>query len=73
MKAIFSIEGMHCSNCAIVLESIEDELPGINIIIASYQKQNLIVRFEPDLIDIDDIINEINKKGYSIKSFQIEN
>ncbi len=64
---------MHCSNCAIILESIEDDLAGINNIVASYQKQRLIVQFEPELVDVDDIIKEIKKKGYSIKSYQVEN
>ena len=73
MKAKFNINDMHCSNCAIVLESIEDELPGIENIVASYQKQNLIVQFEPELINVEGIINKIQKKGYSIKSYQVEN
>ncbi len=73
MKAIFIIEGMHCSNCAIALESIEDELPGIENIVASYQKQNLIVQFEPELINIKGIVQEIYNKGYIVRTYKVEN
>jgi copper chaperone CopZ len=72
MKAIFIIDDMHCSNCAITLESIEDELPGIKDIAASYQKQNLVLQFEPELIEVNDIIYQIHQKGYSVKSYQLE-
>lgn len=73
MKAIFVIDGMHCSNCVLALESIEDDLPGIEDIRASYQKQQLMVQFKPDIVQTSDIIREINKKGYSVKSWRIEN
>jgi copper chaperone CopZ len=73
MKAIFIIEEMHCSNCAIALESIEDELPGIKKIVASYQKQNLTVQFEPELINVKGIIQKINDKGYSVRTYKVEN
>jgi copper chaperone CopZ len=73
MKATIIIGDMHCSNCAITLESIEDELPGITHLVASYQKQSMTVQFEPNVIDVSDIIQEIHKKGYSVKSYQLDN
>ncbi len=73
VKAIFIIDGMHCSNCVLALESIGDELPGIQDIIASYQKQQLMVQFKTDAVDTVEIIQVITKKGYRVKSYSIEN
>jgi copper chaperone CopZ len=73
VKAKFIIDGMHCSNCVLALESIEDELPGIQDIIASYQKQQLVVQFDTGAVDVEKIIQAITKKGYRVKSYSIEN
>lgn len=73
MKAIFIIDGMHCSNCILALESIEDELQGIQDIIASYQKQQLNVQFKTDAVNIEEIIQAITKNGYRVKSYSIDN
>jgi copper chaperone CopZ len=73
VKAKLIIDGMHCSNCVLALESIEDELPGIQDINASYQKQQLVVQFDTVVVDIAKINQAITKKGYRVKSYSIEN
>ena len=55
---------MHCSNCSIKLESIEDELEGIQEINASYHKQQMIVEFDETIVNEDQIIAAAKKKGY---------
>jgi len=67
MKVHYAIVGMSCPNCAILLESIEDDLPGIKEINASYRKQELHVEFDENLVTVAEIIEKINKKGYQIQ------
>ena len=55
---------MHCSNCSMRLESIEDELDGIKEINASYHKQQMIVEFDETLVSKEQIIAAAKKKGY---------
>ena len=43
---ILNIPDMHCSSCAMKLEGIEDELPGILKINASYHRQTLEVEYD---------------------------
>ncbi len=50
MKVTYSIPDMHCGNCVMHLEALEDELPGIISINASYHKQLMIVDFNPDIL-----------------------
>jgi copper chaperone CopZ len=63
-KQTFSVPDMHCSNCSMKLESIEDELAGIKEINASYHKQQMIVEYDETKLTVDEIITAVKKKGY---------
>lgn len=58
---------MHCSNCAMLLEGIEDKLPGIKSISASYHKGNLMVEFDPARVNEKQILAEVERLGYHIE------
>jgi copper chaperone CopZ len=64
IKQTFSVPDMHCSNCSMKLESIEDELNGIQEINASYHKQQMTVEFDESKLTVDQIIAAAKKKGY---------
>jgi copper chaperone CopZ len=64
IKKVFRLDGMHCSNCSMAVESIEDDLPGIKKISASYQKGNMIVEYDESLVTEIQIINAVEKHGY---------
>ena len=38
MKKIFRVPDMECPNCAMHLEGLEDELPGVKRVAASYKQ-----------------------------------
>lgn len=69
-KKTFSVPDMHCTNCSMKLESIEDELVGIKEINASYHKQQMIVEFDETVVSEDQIIAAAKKKGYQAVSKQ---
>jgi copper chaperone CopZ len=64
IKKTFSVPDMHCTNCSMRLESIEDELTGIKEISASYHKQQMTVEFDETVVSEDQIIAAAKKKGY---------
>lgn len=64
IKKIFRVENMHCANCAMKIESIEDDLPGIKEVNASYVKQQMIVEYDENSVSVDEIIAAVKKKGY---------
>lgn len=63
-KKTFKVLDMHCANCAMRIEGIEDELPGISDISASYHKQRVVVEYDESIVTDDQIIEAVKKKGY---------
>jgi copper chaperone len=66
IKVIYHISDMHCSNCPMHLEAIEDDLPGIRRIKASYQKGTLEVDFDETLVSEEQIKAAVGESGYTI-------
>ena len=64
MKKTYRVEGMHCSNCPMIVESIEDDLLGIKQVSASYQKGQMVVEFDESLVTEAEIFSAVEKKGY---------
>jgi copper chaperone len=65
IKKTFSVPDMHCSNCSMKLEGLEDVLDGIKEIKASYHKQQMIVEFDETRVSEAQIIAAAKKKGYT--------
>ncbi len=64
MKKMFTVRDMQCPNCAMHLESLEDELPGVKAINASYKTQTMDVEFDETKVTIEQIIKAANAIGY---------
>ena len=64
MKKIFKVPDMTCPNCAMHLEGLEDELPGVKYISASYKKLTMEVEFDETRLSITEIIAAANEIGY---------
>ena len=64
IKQTFSVPDMHCSNCSMKLESIEDDFSAIKQIVASYHKQQMTVEYDETKLTAEEIIAAAKKKGY---------
>ncbi len=64
MKKNYRVEGMHCSNCAMNIEGIEDDLPDIKQVSASYQKGQMVVEFDEAKLSEAQILAAVKKRGY---------
>ncbi|HVN52783.1 MAG TPA: cation transporter [Anaerolineaceae bacterium] len=60
----FRVPDMECPNCAVYLEYLEDELPGIQFISASYQKLLLEVEYDADHVSMEEILAAAHEIGY---------
>ncbi|MBN1452753.1 MAG: heavy-metal-associated domain-containing protein [Anaerolineales bacterium] len=67
IKKTFRVSDMHCPNCAMTLEGIEDDLPGIRQITASYQKMQMTVEYDEFQITEAQILEAVNNKGYTVE------
>lgn len=64
MKKIYSVPDMHCSNCVMKLEGLEDDLPGVFEINASYHRQEMVVEFDETRISEQQILEAVKRAGY---------
>lgn len=65
MKQTFQVSDMHCSNCAMKIEGIEDELPGVKRVSASYVRGQMIVEYDERQVTAEAIIAAVKKYGYT--------
>jgi copper chaperone CopZ len=65
IKKTFRVSDMHCPNCAMTLEGIEDDLPGIRQISASYQKMQMTVEYDEVKVSEAQILATVKSKGYT--------
>lgn len=61
----FKVLDMHCSNCPMHLQALEDDLAGVLEVNASYQKQQMIVKFDETVVEPEDIIAAAKAIGYT--------
>jgi copper chaperone CopZ len=64
-KQQFRVEDMHCVNCALRLQELEDTLPGVKSVHASYRTGKMVVEFEEAKTTNDQIIQAVRKLGYT--------
>ena len=64
IKKTFKIPDMTCTNCAMKLESLEDDLDGVKEINASYHRLEMIVEYDETKVDEKQIIAAAKRKGY---------
>jgi len=70
MKQVFRVPDMHCPACVMRLEGIEDVLPGIQRIAASYRKQRLEVEFNEAQVSEAQIVAAAEALGYPLQKSQ---
>ena len=66
IKQTFQVSGMHCTNCAMNLERLEDELPGIRQVSANYKKEQMTVEYDETVVGLSAIAEAVSQKGYQL-------
>lgn len=65
VKKTFRVTDMHCTNCAMTIEAIEDDLPGIKQVAASYQRMQMTVEYDETKVSEAQILEAVKNKGYT--------
>src|SRR6056297_168354 len=60
-----SLSGMSCNNCALSIEDTIKNLDGVNKVQVNFSSEKAYVEYNPELINPDKIIEEVNKTRYS--------
>lgn len=61
----FKIKGMHCTSCAFNIDGELEDIDGIKEASTNYAKAQTEVKFDPQKITPEKIINVIKKVGYT--------
>jgi copper chaperone CopZ len=65
-KQLFRVLDMHCSNCVMTIEGLEDDLPGVKSVRASYHKGTVEVEYDEKRVTEAAIKDAITRLGYAV-------
>ena len=65
VKQVFRVTDMHCSNCVMRIEGLEDDLPGVKSVVASYRKGQMTVEYDETRLSEAQILAEVARLGYT--------
>ncbi|UCG19815.1 MAG: cadmium-translocating P-type ATPase [Deltaproteobacteria bacterium] len=66
------ITGMTCANCALNIERNLKKLQGVEDTSVNFASEQASVSFDPEQIEVDDLIKKIKDAGYGIATAKIE-
>ncbi|MBM4459312.1 MAG: heavy-metal-associated domain-containing protein [Chloroflexi bacterium] len=64
-KKTFLVSDMYCVNCAMRIESLEDSLPGVKNVSASYKKGQMTVEYDATRLTESQIVAAVKALGYT--------
>ena len=62
----YKVTNMDCGSCAMHIESLEDEITGVDAIKVSYKKQTMEVKFDEHKTNLDEINKRVKALGYGL-------
>ena len=65
LKQVFRVTDMHCSNCVMRIEGLEDDLPGVKSVVASYRKGQMTVEYDETRLSEAQILAAVARLGYT--------
>lgn len=66
--ATFQLSGLHCSSCSLTIDNALEDLEGVNGASTSYAKSEVVVKFNPNKIGIQQLKSAIQAAGYQVLS-----
>ena len=64
-KTELAIGGMHCATCAVNIETILKDLPGVESVSVNYATEKATVEYDDKLVDLSGISGEVHSIGYT--------
>lgn len=66
VKKTYTVNDMHCTNCVMRIEGLEDSLPGMVSVSASYRKGQMTVEFDEAQLTEAQIFAAVERLGYTV-------
>ncbi len=64
-KVKLKVVGMHCTSCALNIDFDLEDMDGITAAKTSYAKQETEIEFDNEKLQLEEILKQIQKTGYS--------
>jgi Cu+-exporting ATPase len=61
---VFQVEGMHCGSCALLIDDVVQDLPGVHDTQTSVTQHRTTVELDISRGSADDVITAITELGY---------
>ncbi|MBF0225692.1 MAG: copper-translocating P-type ATPase [Desulfobacterales bacterium] len=71
-KVILPVSGMSCVNCALTIEKILKQIPGINNASVNFAGQEATIQFDDTICKLNNIVNKIVSSGYKVLTSKAE-
>ena len=65
IKKTYIVGDMHCTNCVMRIEGLEDTLPGVKSVSASYRTGKMTVEFDETRLSEAQILAAVARLGYT--------
>jgi copper chaperone CopZ len=62
----FTVSGMHCHGCGLLIDDVVEELPGVVSSRTSRKKGTSVVELDPDVITPEQVAQAIRAAGYRV-------
>jgi copper chaperone CopZ len=66
IKKRLSIQGMHCVNCAMLIDGAVEDIPGVKSANTNYARQVVDVEYDENRVSETEIVAAIKEAGYSV-------
>lgn len=63
----FAVEGMHCASCALLIDDVLEDLPGVRSTSTSMKRARTVVEVDPASCAPDDVVAAIAEVGYQAR------
>ncbi len=70
-KVELLVTDMHCVNCALRLQDLEETLAGVISVNASYHRGKMTVTYDETRVTVQDLIEGTRKLGYTAVENQV--
>lgn len=67
MKQVFSVSGMRCSNCELLVTEALEELSGVSAVEASHSAGTVAVEFDEQKLPLERLKETIAQQGFTVQ------
>lgn len=65
-KVSFKLSGLNCVSCAVLIDTVLEELPGVKSAKTNYTSASVVVDYNESMVTTETLVAAIRKEGYDV-------